>query len=182
MNYKQAKKKVFIMLWLSVLICVPSLISTLISILKMFALRLDDGSAIGYAVSDPFRKIVYSIYERSRFLDFFWNNSPVPNPLNFYDEQSIKFIGIYVVFFIGWVIFNSGKKLRSRLKQIDEEIENQMLMYSIGRNSDFREAMELQVNLSKSSKIHDLYIAPLIVTIVGGVIGAILIHLLDLSN
>ncbi len=136
----------------------------------MFYFKLDDGSQFGQIISKPFKDIVYFIYERSRYLDLFWNHSPVPDPSNILDSQGIKFFVIYTIFFIGWIFLNSSMALKRKLKEVDDKIEREMLMNSVGNNLVSRKERESQVRLPESNKIHDLYIAPLIVAIIGAII------------
>lgn len=64
------------------------------------------------------------------------------------------------------------------MKIIDKQIEDQIIKESIKGSNINRKQVENNVSISLSSKIHDLYIAPLLVAI----IGAIIIKLLGFGS
>ena len=170
MKYNDSKRKVTIRFLYGILIFLPSALSTIISILKMFYYRLDNGTNLGHAISALFKGITVFAYKHTSFLRIFWEYSPVVNPLNFLEDQSIQFFIIYILFFIGCSFIRSALHLRNRLKAIDQQIEEQLIKESIQGNQQTRQQIENSVSVSLSSKIHDLYIAPLIVAIVGAII------------
>ncbi|ASK28208.1 YniB family protein [Neisseria chenwenguii] len=183
MNFNDAKRKVIIRFICGFLISLPSAISTIVSICKMFYFRLDDGTSLGHAISLPFKNIVYSIYERTEFLNFFWKRSPVPNQIDIMDKQNFIFLLIYMMFFIGWIVINSALELRGRIKMIDREIEDYLLRDSIKSSvNETRKQIKHNVELPQSSnKFHDLYLAPLIVGLILAVVGAALVKALGLN-
>ncbi|WP_295848370.1 YniB family protein [uncultured Neisseria sp.] len=178
MNYNDAKRKVIIKFMCGALVSLLSAISTIISILKMFYFKLDDGTRFGSALSEIFKRITIFTYEHTTFLEFFWKHSPIVNPFDFLEKQSIQFFIIYILFFIAWAVIRSAFDLRNRLKIIDKQIEDQIIKESIKGSNINRKQVENNVSISLSSKIHDLYIAPLLVAI----IGAIIIKLLGFGS
>lgn len=178
MTYNDAKRKVIIRLMCGLLISLPSILSTIISVLKMFYYKLDDGTNFGHAISAPFKALTIFAYENTSLLRIFWEYSPVVNPFNFLEKQSIYFFIIYILFFIGWIFIKFAFRLKSRLNAIDQQIEDQLIKESIQGSQRTRSQIENSVTVGSSSKFHDLYIAPLIVAI----IGAVIIKLLGLGS
>ncbi|ELV7510467.1 hypothetical protein QMU95_003913 [Aeromonas veronii] len=169
------KKKAFIEIMIGIFIFVPSCMSTIISFLKMFYFRLSDGSRFGDAIAAPFKSIVSYIYTNTTpWLDFFWNNSPTPDPHAISSSESISTFVIYGVIFIGMAFISSGKKKVIKILKINEAIDEQMLKESLeGRRQRPRSEIERTVDIPSEkffTQFHTLYIAP----IVTGIIIAIL--------
>ena len=110
MNFQEAKGKSITKKIIGIVIAVPAIISTFISILKVFYFRIDDGSQIGGAIARPFKQLVFFIYEKTQALNFFWNNSPTPNHAIISEPHNIYFIVIYLIIFVGFAFYASGKK------------------------------------------------------------------------
>lgn len=178
MNFKEAKSKAFNKKLLGAAIAVPSIISTVISFLKMAYFRLDDGSQLGGMIARPFKQLVSWIYENTQFLKLFWSNSPTPNHMDLPESDNVYFIIIYMLVFVGFAFYASGKKLSVRLAKINEKIENQLIEESIkGSAARSREEIERITEIPSSSifkQLHQLYLAP----VVTAVVGALLIKLL----
>jgi len=141
----------------------------------MLYFNFHDGTGIFGALAKIFQKLVYLIYENTQFLDIFWDNCPTPtlNQLNVQDN--IYFILLYGLIFIGSALYSSGKKLSIRLDEISTIIDNQLIHASISNSevTRIREEMRNNTNINDSSifsQIHQLYIAPFIITIIGGVV------------
>ncbi|EQB39407.1 hypothetical protein M947_05285 [Sulfurimonas hongkongensis] len=71
MNYQQALKKSRFKRFIGFIIFFIGIISSIISILKMLYFNFDDGTAIAGALSKIFQKLVYLIYENTKFLNIF---------------------------------------------------------------------------------------------------------------
>lgn len=178
MRYQDVKKKAYIKIGSGALISVLSALSTVISMLRMIYFRLDDGTAFGGAISQPFKVLVYQIYDHTRGLYWFWANSPVPNPPHYDDPQTIQFVVIYLAVFVGAALYTSGKKLLARLAEIDQMIEDEMIAASL-RGAAKRSKQELQDSAdvpetSIWSQGHSLYIAPVVTAVIGGVLLKVL--------
>ena len=180
MNYGQAQRKSISKKLVGVFICVPAIVSTVVSFLKMAYYRLDDGSQIGGIISRPFKQFVAWVYDQTEYLNLFWEYSPTPNQMNIPDFQNLYFIGIYLTIFVGLAFYSSGKKLSRRLAEINEKIENQLVEESIkGGSGRTREQIEDETKIPTNSifsQFHQLYLAPVITA----VIVAILVKLLGL--
>lgn len=124
MNYKEARKKSLIMRLIGIAISVPTIISSIVSMLKMIYFQLDNGSQLGGMIARPFQNLVSFIYEHTQFLNIFWKISPTPNHLQLSEIGNIYFIGIYLMVFVGAAFYSAGAKLSRRLDGIKEKIEN----------------------------------------------------------
>ncbi|OEE37079.1 yfeABCD locus regulator [Vibrio genomosp. F10 str. ZF-129] len=178
MNFQEAKKKSLIFRFVGAFIILPSVISTVISFLKMIYFRLDDGTRFGSALAQPFKKAVYYIYENTDFLMFFWEKSPTPNHVNFEESQNVSFALIYLSVFIGITFWGVGSNLSCRLRVIRKKIEDQVIEESIrGTVARSREEISHSVNIPSEgmfSNIHKLYLAPIIVAVIGTLLVKIL--------
>lgn len=174
MNFKEAQRKAVSKKVIGVAIALPSIISTVVSLLKMLYFRLDDGTQMGSFIARPFKQFVSWAYENTQFLNIFWQHSPTPNQTNFPDTQNIYFIAIYILFFVGLAFVASGIKLSVRLAKINQKIEDQLIEESIkGTTGRSRTEIEESTDIPSStifSQLHQLYIAPVVTAVIGAVI------------
>lgn len=175
MNFKEAKRKVMLKRTVGLSIVVLTLISTVVSIFKVLYLRLDNGSDVGGVLSSPFKALAYLVYENTTpLLSKFWAYSPVPNLKDLSDVQNIYFFVVYLFFFVGVAFLVSGKELSIRLKLINQQIENKLISESrSGYSARARSEIENSEEISSPSifdRFHKLYLAPVIVAVVGAVI------------
>jgi len=177
-NFKDSKNKSIRKRVLGAAIIVPAITSSAVSFLKMVYFRLDDGTRLGSMIARPFKDLTSWIYQNTPYLNFFWENSPVPDHLNLANMQNFYFLAIYLLIFIGFAFYASGAKLSSRLATINEKIENQLIEESIkGAGARSREDIERSTEIPSNSifsQIHQLYLAP----VVTGIIGAVLIKVI----
>ena len=131
------------MRFIGVVISVPAIISSVVSMLKMLYFRLDSGSQLSGMIARPFKALVSFIYENTQFLNVFWKISPTPNHLQISEIGNVYFIGIYFMVFVGFAFYSVGIKLSRRLDGIKEKIENQVIEESIkGNKARSREEIE----------------------------------------
>ncbi|MEB6480258.1 YniB family protein [Acinetobacter vivianii] len=186
MNFSQAKRKALLYRIAGASIALPSLISTIISLLKMLYFRLSDGSALGNAIAAPFQKLIAEIFKHThQYVGFFWQKSPIPDLMSPFKTENLPFVIIYFLIFIGYSIFFKGNKLAVQLREINQEIENQLIRESLhGQITRNRKQIEEELNIPSSKSIfsqwHQMYLAPLLVAIIGGIIVAVLIKLLGI--
>ncbi|CAB1261727.1 yfeABCD locus regulator [Vibrio cholerae] len=178
MNFYEAKRKSILYRVVGFTIVVPCAISTVISFLKMIYFRLDDGSKFGSTFAAPFKNLVALIYQKTEFLMFFWKNSPTPNHIHLAESDNIPFILIYLTIFVGLTFWGLGKQLSVRLKNIRKKIEDQMIEESVKgsvarTHSEIAETIFVP-NSGMFSNIHKLYVAPIIVAVVGTILVKVL--------
>lgn len=180
MQYQEAKKRSIVKRVIGAAVVFPALISTVISFLKMLYFRLDDGTRFGSALARPVKNAVYSVYEQTQSLSFFWKHSPVPDQFNLSEIQNLYALIIYFSIFVGVALYASGRKLATRLAVIDEKIENQVIEESLkGVHGRSRVEIERSMAIPSNSvftQAHQLYLAPIIV----GVLVAVLVGVLGI--
>lgn len=163
MYYAEAKRIVFCRKFFAIIIGIPALLSTIVSILKIFYFRLNDGTKFGQAVTHSFQTLINKIAQATPQLNFFWESSPVPDPNNFLVANNIKFAGIYFLIFIAMALWSSASKTSAILKEIDLENKKDRLRGTSQREiTSNKKSNPIQAN-SIFSELHTLYIAPLIV-------------------
>lgn len=115
MDYQQAlntsKRKRILGLVLGVL----ALISIFVSLLKFFYLRMNSGTELGAVLSEPYRNLIFTLYDHTAFLNIFWEYSPVPDLVNVLVVENLSFLVIYMLFFVGLALEASGDKVMSSL-------------------------------------------------------------------
>jgi len=178
MNFKEARKKSIIYKCIGALIIIPGVISTIISFLKMIYFRLDDGSRFGSAIAKPFKIAVEYVHQHTDFLIIFWERSPTPNHMDLFETQNIYFILIYLAIFVGLTFWGMGTSLSKRLRQIRKKIEDQVIEESI-KGGVTRTQAEIVNSIAVPnndmfSEVHKLYLAPIVVAVVGGVLAKLL--------
>lgn len=175
MNYQQALKKSRLKRIIGFVIFLIGIVSSIISILKMLYFNFDDGTIIGGALSKIFKNLISLIYQNTQFLNIFWQNCPSPNLNQLNTQDNIYFLLLYGLIFIGLALYSSGKKLAIRLNDINIIIENQLIKESIMNNQAVKRRDEIQNEISIKdssifSQLNQLYLAPLITSIVGGIL------------
>ncbi|MBC3375939.1 hypothetical protein HU762_18480 [Pseudomonas sp. SWRI92] len=174
MNIRDAQRKASLKMLLGAGIAILSLISTVISTLLMFSSKLDDGSAIGSAIAYQLKRFAYFCYEHTGGLHWLWDLAPIPDPYWLTSPSNFWFIAVYLGIFVGSALFSSGAASKARIRRINREIEDQLIKESIaGTRSRTRAQIEQSVDIPGSSiwkQWHELYLAPLVTTIVGALI------------
>ena len=181
MTYQEAKNRVAIKWLVGTIILIPSAISTIISILKMFYFGFDKGDVLTHALAQPIKKLVSLAYHQTTFLEFFWLHSPIPVLPEVFTYQNTKFFIVYALTFIGLIFIGSGRALSQRITKIDKQIEDEMIKASI-QGGKIRNKIEIQNSIpiqkpSLFSQLHAMYLAPLII----GLIIAIITKLTGLT-
>lgn len=174
MNIREAQKKASWKMAAGVVIGALSLISTAMSMLLMLYYHTANGTAFGNAIADQLKRFIQFAYEHTGALHWLWNIAPIPNMTDLTSKGSLTFAVIYLGIFVGAALFGSGAQLRARIKRIKLEIEDQLIKESIaGTAKRSRQQIEDAVEIPSSSiwkQWHELYLAPLITTIIGALI------------
>ena len=174
MNIREAQKKATLKMIGGALIGLMSGLSTIISMLLMLYHKMDDGSALGSAIAYQLKRFVYFCYENTSALHWLWDLAPIPDLYSPTSKDSIVFIAIYLLIFVGAALFGAGAGEKARIRRITREIEDQLIKESIaGTAKRSRQQIEDAVEIPSSSiwkQWHELYVAPLIITIVGALI------------
>ena len=104
------------------------------------------------------------------FLDPLWRLSPIPNMNDLFSKESISATAIAIAFVLFMMLRSSGVLRLKKLKDIEQEIDNQLIKESIkGELSKNKKEIEKNIKMPKQSflsSFHSLYIAPLVIGIV----------------
>lgn len=168
MNIKRNKYYALINIIAGLLIIISSGIALAVSFLK--------GIYNDKLLSVIFKPIIDYIYHITvPKLSLFWENVPAFTPNTFLDKRMLFFIGTYILFIIGLMLFSYGKSYFSLLRRIKKEIDEQLLKEAIkGKKQRQREMIENDLSTieiphqSIFSTFHKLYLAPLLVALVSG--------------
>lgn len=126
MNYTRAQLKYRLFIGVGALMFTGAVISTVFSTLQMLKWRLDDYTAMATTINRPIKNFMYWLYENTRPLDWFWNNSPVPDFVRLNSAQHWKYLLIYLLIFIGAALFTSGRALMRKVEAVEPQIEAQL--------------------------------------------------------
>ena len=169
-TYKQAMRKIYRNWIIGISIVVPSSLSSIVSVLKMFYFSLDGVDPLSHALAQPIKWLVELIYQHTRFLEYFWVYSPLPSPKVLLSSQNAYFFTGYVVIFVGIAFIASAKALSARLTTINKQIEDEMIKASVTGNR-IRRQQEIQdsIPINKPdfvAQFHTLYLAPVIAGVI----------------
>jgi hypothetical protein len=172
MTYDDAKKIIMTKRMLGLPILFLASLSSSISALKMFYFGLDNGDQFSAIMMQPIKSIVYLIYSKTRFLDFFWSYSPTPIPRDFFSSENITCFFIYLLIFVGMTLIKSAHSLSLRITKIDKEIEDSFIRDSVkGIPVRKRQDVQDQITVPASNsqwytQFHSMYLAPIIVGLI----------------
>lgn len=125
--------------------------------------------------------MVHTVHDVTRLPELLWQVAPVPNPRLPLSAPSIFFGLCYMAGFLGVSLLRSASRLAKRLRDVDRAIEDELMRESLrSKPPRTREQLKEQAQVPTQpvwKEIHTLYIAPLIVLLV----GAVLLKLLGLT-
>ncbi|OEC34390.1 YniB-like protein [Pseudomonas cuatrocienegasensis] len=175
MNYRQAKRKAANQAIIAFVVMVSGLIASIVSAMKMIYFRLDDGTALSGMLTAPLKNLISYLYYQPWFPEWLWQICPTPNPFAITDPENIKFLVVYAAIFVGAAISAGARKSKVRLAKINEEIENELLRQSLRGESTSNSRASMEENAvipqqSIFSQVHQLYLAPIVVTIIGALL------------
>ncbi|QOV65844.1 YniB family protein [Kosakonia pseudosacchari] len=183
MNYKQAIKKIRSNRCVGVLLIFFGIAITIFSFLKYLYVKANNiaGDDLLGGLGNIIKNIILAIYNIPWIPKALWLRSPDIDPDNILSSGNILFLLFYVMIFVGVSFWSSASELSSRLEKIRIMIANEQLAASIrGEPRPDIDKVIGGVVVDKKgiySKLHELYIAPLIVT----VLGALLTYLFNLN-
>lgn len=169
-TYRDIKKKILKHRVAGILIIVLVSLSTVISLLKMLYYSSSGTDQVAQFLDQPIRQIVEFLYKHTHpFLEYFWKYSPTPSPKNLIDMQNGYFLAIYLMSFIGIAYLASARDWSRRLREIDKQIQDEMIKASItGHRIRQRQEIEDSIPIDRDglpNQFHTLYLAPIIVGI-----------------
>ncbi|BBV04869.1 YniB family protein [Providencia hangzhouensis] len=126
-----------------------ALISTLASLIKLAGMKGLAGEGIN-AVANDFIKLMAEMTRQSTpFLNFFWNNSPVPQVANGFSGSNISFIIIFIFIFVGLALSASGLRMYRQIKFIRESLEDHVIIEKAKGIDISKEELEAKVTIPR---------------------------------
>jgi hypothetical protein len=178
MNYLEAKHDVFLKRAIGLSILLLCAVFTFISVLKFMYFGFDHGGALLANLTYTLKRLVSAIYEKTQYLSLVWKYAPVPNQSKLLSIGNLCLFIWYLGIFVGLSIFRAGNRLSARLRQINQDIEDELIRQSV-RNAPqrTRKQIEGRTDIPRQSmwkEIHTLYVAPFVVGIVLLILGKLL--------
>jgi YniB-like protein len=181
MNYFTARREVIIKRLTGLPLTLVAFLLFALGTLKFLYGSLDNAHPAFFKVATGLKLIVSAIYEHSQLIEPLWRIAPVPDPKILLSSQSVAWFLCCMAGFLGASLLRSASRLAQRLRDADRAIEDELMRESLrAKQPRTREQLKEQAQVPKQSvwkEIHTLYIAPLIVLL----IGAVLLKLLGLT-
>ena len=168
MTYQQAGRIAILKRIAGWVIFIPTLISSLISMLKFAYADSETPSGSDAVIMDFIHAVVGGMQESTPFLNVFWYNSPQPD---FHGGLNIAFWIIFALMFIALAMQDSGARMSRQAKYLREGVNDQLILEKAkGEKGLSREALEARVVVPHNTifvQFFPLYILPIVVIVVG---------------
>lgn len=168
MTYQHAGRVAVIKRVAGWVIFIPSLISTLISLLGFLEKSREKREGINAVMQDFAHVMIEMIRFNTGFLSSFWNNSPVPD---FNHGSNVLFWVIYVLIFVGLALQASGARMWRQSRFLREGIEDQLILENArGTEGHTRAQLEERIVVPRHTiflQIFPLYVLPIIIAVAG---------------
>ena len=170
MNYKQTFKQSIYKIIGGIILTIIGATMTIVSlVLGLYHNSLSDHTIL-QGISRLFQNLAYSIYEKTPFLNIFWENCPTPNISTLVTQENFYFLLEYILLIVGILIYKSGKAMLLRLKNINKSIEDTLIAESIhGTISKSKQNFQENIVIEDTGilkQLHILYFAPILVGII----------------
>lgn len=168
MTYQQAGRIAVLKRVLGWVIFIPSVVSTMISVLKFMYDHSEKQAGINAVMLDFAHVIIEMMRFNTPFLNLFWFNSPTPD---FHQQLNIVFWVIFVLIFVGLALQASGARMTRRTRFLREGIEDQLILEKAkGAEGLSRAQIEERIVVPHHTiflQIFPLYVLPVIIIIAG---------------
>lgn len=168
MTYQQAGRIAVLKRVAGWVIFIPTVVSTLISVLKFMYDHSEKQTGIDAVMLDFAHVMIDMIRVNTPFLNVFWYNSPVPD---FKNSLNILFWIIFALMFVGLALQASGARMSRQAKFIREGVEDQLILEKAkGSEGLSREQIESRIVVPHHTmflQFFPLYIMPVIFIVVG---------------
>ena len=168
MTYQQAGRIAVLKRVLGWVIFIPSVISTIISVLKFMYDHSEKQAGINAVMLDFAHVIIDMMRFNTPFLNLFWYNSPTPD---FHQQLNIVFWVIFVLIFVGLALQASGARMSRQTRFLREGVEDQMILEKAkGAEGLTREQIEGRIVVPHHTiflKFFPLYVLPVIIIVAG---------------
>ncbi|MEG1210090.1 MAG: YniB family protein [Leclercia sp.] len=168
MTYQQAGRVAILKIIAGWVLFIPTVISTIISVLKFIYDHSEKQAGINAVMLDFAHVMIEMMRFNTPFLNFFWFNSPTPD---FKQSLNIGFWIIFALIFIALALQASGARMRRQTRFLREGIENQLILEKAkgeeGLNREQLEARLVVPNHTIFLQIFSLYVLPVLLIIAG---------------
>ncbi|MGY6029892.1 YniB family protein [Phytobacter sp. AG2a] len=168
MTYQQAGRIAVLKRVLGWVIFIPSVISTIISVLKFMYDHSEKQAGINAVMLDFAHVIIEMVRFNTPFLNLFWFNSPTPN---FHQQLNIGFWVIFALIFVGLALQASGARMSRQTRFLREGIEDQLILEKAkGPEGLSRAQIEERIVVPRHTlflQIFPLYVLPVIIIVAG---------------
>jgi hypothetical protein len=168
MTYQQAGRIAVLKRVLGWVVFIPSVVSTIISVLKFMYDHSEKQAGINAVMLDFAHVIIEMMRFNTPFLNIFWFNSPTPD---FHQHLNIVFWLIFALIFVGLALQASGARMSRQTRFLREGVEDQLILEKAkGSEGLSREQIEARIVVPHNTiflQIFPLYVLPVIL-IVGG--------------
>lgn len=180
MTHHQANVVALIKRIVGIVIFIPALVSTVISLLKYLVAPKAQMQEMTAAVMDFVKVMVDIARQYTRFLEYFWVNSPIPDLANWSSSNSLWFIAIFALIFIGLSLQAAGARLTKRVYSIREGVIQRAALEGMnGAEGRTRQELETLVSIPNTSIFAQfglLYVSP----VIWGIIVYAIIRLINM--
>ncbi|MGK9171785.1 YniB family protein [Yokenella regensburgei] len=168
MTYQQAGRIAVLKRVLGWVIFIPSVISTIISVLKFMYEHSEKQAGINAVMLDFAHVIIEMVRFNTPFLNLFWFNSPTPD---FHQQMNITFWVIFALIFVGLALQASGARMSRQTRFLRENVEDQMILEKAkGEQGLSRARIEERIVVPHHTiflQIFPLYVLPVIIIVAG---------------
>ncbi|UYU33419.1 YniB family protein [Siccibacter colletis] len=168
MTYQQAGRIAILKRIAGWVIFIPSLLSTLISVLKYMYAHSEKQAGINAVMLDFAHVMIDMMRFNTPFLNLFWFNSPTPD---FGRSLNLMFWVIFALIFVGLALQASGARMSRQAKFLREGVEDQLILERAkGADGLSREQLESKIMVPRHTiflQIFPLYVLPVIVIVLG---------------
>ncbi|KGB01405.1 yniB-like family protein [Enterobacteriaceae bacterium ATCC 29904] len=168
MTYQQAGRIAILKQIAGWVIFIPTVISTIISVLKFMYDHSEKQAGINAVMLDFAHVMIEMMRFNTPFLNFFWFNSPTPD---FKQSLNIGFWIIFALIFVALALQASGARMRRQTRFLREGLEDQLILEKAkGSEGMSREQIESRIVVPHHTiflQIFPLYVLPVIL-IIGG--------------
>ncbi|UNH31971.1 YniB family protein [Moellerella wisconsensis] len=140
------------------IIFIFSLISTLISLISLAGIKGIQGEGINAVLNDFIKVMAEMARQSSPFLNFFWENSPVPSTEMGFSSANISFIIIFLLIFVGLALSASGLRMFRQIKFIRESLEDHVIVEKAKGNDISQTELEQKVTIPRHSIFSEIFV------------------------
>lgn len=165
MTYQQAGRIAVLKRILGWVIFIPSLLSTLISLLKFMNAHKEQQEGINAVMLDFTHVMIDMMQANTPFLNVFWFNSPTPD-FHGATSANVLFWVIFMLIFVGLALQDSGARMSRQARFLREGVEDLVILEKAkGDKGLTREEIESRIVVPHHTiflQFFPLYILPVV--------------------